>query len=147
MKEVITVKMVEQTTKKYIAEDGKEFDTEYECAKYELKKRTHDVEFRFNLLNTKKFDIPLLDGYKAEGCLYRITFENRSDIVAFVDYYRLHGYDMYYIEDTVKKIDTFPYTICVDEGYDNVYFFDDMQLLKDLKELINHLEDNTPSNI
>ena len=142
MKEIITIKMVEQTTKKYIAEDGKEFDTELECAEYELKKRTHDIEFRFNLLNTKKFDIPLLDGYKAEGCVYRITFENRSDIVAFVDYYQLHGYDMYYIEDTVKKIDTFPYTICVDEGYDNVFFFDEMQFLKDLKELINLLENN-----
>lgn len=150
MREIITIKMVEQTTKKYIAEDGKEFDTELECAKYELKKRTDEVEFRFNLLNTKRFDIPLLDGYKAEGCVYRITFENRSDVVAFVDYYQLHGYSMYEIKDMVKQIKTYPYTICVDEGYDSVYFFDEAQLLKDLKELINHLEGSKkeiPSNI
>lgn len=146
MKEVITVKMVEQTTKKYIADDGKEFDKEVECKRYELEKRTNEVKKRFDLLDKTSIDIPVLDGYKGEGCVYKITFYNREDVNALVDFYIVHRFYMDYVYDQVKKITYFPYTTIVDEGYDSIYFLDEDILRKDVEKMFLQLDShNNPT--
>ena len=140
MKEVITIKMVEQTTIKYIADDGKEFNKENECKEYELGKKRKDVEARFNLIQKTKIDVPLLDGYKGEGCIYKITFNSREDVNALIDYYTLHHFYLDYVYDEIKKITSFPFTTLMDEGYDSIYFLNEDILRKDIEKLINQLD-------
>ena len=60
MKEVITVKMVEQKEVKYIADDGKVFDKEYDCKKHEAERKSKEVnttEINFNNLGNNKIKI------------------------------------------------------------------------------------------
>ena len=150
MKEVITIQMVEQKTVKYIANDGKEFDDERSCRGHELDLRNKEIEDNFKRLPKIRFEIPQLDLYKCEGYMYKITFLDHRDVRDFIEYYTYHNYDLYYIKDTLNNIKSYPFTTCVDEGYDSVYFFNETQLLKDLKELINYLEGSEktiPSNI
>ena len=140
MKEVITIKMVEQTTTKYIADDGREFNKENECREYELGKKRKDVETRFNLIEKTKIDIPLLDCYKGEGCVYKITFNSREDVNALVDYYTLFHFHMDYVYAEIKKITSFPFTTLMDEGYDSIYFLSEDILRKDIAKLIEQLD-------
>ncbi len=140
MKEVITIKMVEQTTTKYIADDGKTFDKEKDCKEYELSRKRKDVEARFNLIEKQKIDIPMLCDYKGEGCIYKITFNSREDINALVDYYTLCHFYMDYVYDAVNKVTSFPFTTLMDEGYDSIYFFDEDTLRKDIAKLIEQLD-------
>lgn len=140
MKEVITIKMVEQKTVKFVADDGKEFNKENECKEYELGKKRKDVETRFNLIEKTKIDIPLLDCYKGEGCVYKITFNSREDVNALIDYYTLFHFHMDYVYAEIKKITSFPFTTLMDEGYDSIYFLNEDILRKDIEKLINQLD-------
>lgn len=150
MKEVITIKMVEQTTVKYVADDGKEFNKEFECKGYELSKRSKEVQNRFELLDRTNVIFPIIDEYKSEGCMYKITFNNREDLNAFVDYYVLNRYYMDYVMDQIKKITYFPYTTIVDEGCDGLYFVDEKELRDKLDKFLIQLDSHNktiPSNI
>lgn len=146
MKEVITIKMVEQTTTKYIADDGKEFDNEQDCKQYELEKRKNEVKKRFDCIDRVYIDIPMLDGYKGEGCVYKITFYNREDISAFIDYYMAHHFYMEDVYIQIKKIKCFPYTTIVDVGYDSLYFLDEDVLRKDIEKMLSQLDSNITKN-
>lgn len=147
MKEVITVKMVEQTTVKYVADDGKTFDKEVECKRYELEKRTNEVKKRFGCLDKTSVDIPVIDGYKGEGCVYKITFYNREDVNALVDYYIVHRFYMDYVYDQVEKIKSFPYTTIVDEGYDSICFLDEDILRRDVEKMLSQLDSHNNKTI
>lgn len=66
MKEIRTIKMVEQTEVKFIADDGTEFvgeNAERDCWEYERQRSECKVKDAFNRLDAKRIDMPLIDWY------------------------------------------------------------------------------------
>lgn len=61
MTKLVETKMVEQTTTKFIADDGKEFATETECKNYERTQNEGKVVNEFKKLSPKWIDVPLVD--------------------------------------------------------------------------------------
>ena len=61
MTKFVETKMVEQTTTKFIADDGMEFATETECKSYERTQNENKVIDEFKRLNPKWIDVPLVD--------------------------------------------------------------------------------------
>ena len=152
MKEIITVKMVEQKEVKYIADDGKVFDKEYDCIKHEAGKRTKEVNMRFGLLDRKTLEVPIADWYRCEGSTYKLTLYNRDDLDAFVNYYLVNNFLVDYIKEVVAMVDSYPYTTIVDEGYESIAFVNIDKFRNSVNKLIKDLEDNKeekeiPSNI
>ena len=85
MKEIRTIKMVEQTFVKFIANDGKEFENENECAVYERRMDKEKCKKAFKKLKPTLINIPFTDW----GCpleVYKITLNHESDIYVIEDY-------------------------------------------------------------
>lgn len=86
MKEIRTIKMVEQTIVKFIANDGKEFDDEKTCQDYERRLDKEKCKKEFRKLNPILIDIPFTDW----GCqvdVWKITLNNDGDIDIIADYF------------------------------------------------------------
>ena len=152
MKEVITIKMVEQTTVKYIAEDGKEFDTENECKNYECRKRQKEFGEDFEKkLDKQKLHIPVLEDYMCDGSVELITLHSRVDIDRIFNFYKSYNYSDLKNIEALYKITKFPTKITiVDNGYDYCWLYDTNQLMTELQKTIddiNGVNKNTPSNI
>lgn len=117
MKEIRTIKMVEQTTVKFIAIDGKEFENENECATYERRLNKEKCEKEFRKLKPTLIGIPFTD-WGNQVDVYKITLNHESDIDVIADYlmtdccYR--DVDIYHDKPT-----EYPCTkiLLVDEGY------------------------------
>ena len=152
MKEVITVKMVEQKEVKYIADDGKVFDKEYDCKRYEAEKRAKEVDMKFSMLDKKMLDVPIADWYRCEGCTYKLTLHSRDDLDTLVNYYLAHHFMVDYIKDVVAMVDSYPYTTIVDEGYESITFVDERDFRDKIHKLIKDLdydkgEDKCPDTV
>ena len=152
MKEVITVKMVEQKEVKYIADDGKVFDKEYDCIKHEAGKRVKEVDMKFSMLDRKTLEVPIADWYRCEGCTYKLTLHSRDDLDTFVNYYLAHHFMVDYIKDVVAMVDSYPYTTIVDEGYESIAFVNIKDFSDKIHKLIKDLdydkgEDKCPDTV
>lgn len=117
MKEIRTIKMVEQTFVKFIANDGKEFENENECAVYERRLNKEKCEKEFKKLNPILISIPFIDwGNQFE--VYKITLNHESDIYVIEDYLKT---DCSYrdVDLCYNKPTEYPCTriLLVDEGY------------------------------
>lgn len=118
MKEIRTIKMVEQTEVKFIADDGKEFigeNAEKECATYERQRSKVKVEDAFNRLNAKKIDMPILDWYCEVADIWKITLESKKDYFAMVDYFKVvEGCCDNYVDEPKD----FPCTLIIQKGWE-----------------------------
>lgn len=107
MKEIRTIKMVEQTEVKFVAYDGKEFsgkDAEKNCVLYEAKTRNNEVKFEFSKLNAKQLDLPLVKWLNDEHDIWKIDLYSRADYFTMVSYFKIQhgGYFDCYVDEPKK---------------------------------------------
>ena len=84
MKEIRETKMVEQTTVKFVADDGKEFDDSLECEIYEAKKNRKLLFAKLSVF-MHQVKLPFFDWlyYK----VYELTPRNEEDLINLYSYY------------------------------------------------------------
>lgn len=118
MKEIRTIKMVEQTEVKFIADDGKEFigeNAERECAAYERTRSKVKVEEAFKRLGAKKIDMPMLDWYCEAADVWKIMLESEKDYWSMVDYFKVvEGC----CDDYTEMPKEFPCTMIIQRSWD-----------------------------
>ncbi len=138
MKEIRTIKMVEVTDIKFVADDGKEFvgeNAEQECRNYE---RTYDikkVEKAFERVEMTELKMPFVE-WLCDGCFYRVQLNSRADYIAMMDYFNVvwGAWD-----NEIEAPTAYPYTMIVSHISDYV-----MEYTNDLKaQLQNALEQLT----
>lgn len=118
MKEIRTIKMVEQTEVKFVADDGKEFigeNAEFECKTYERQCNKNKVEGVFKRLDAKEINIPMLDWYCECAEVWKIVLESERDYWSMVDYFKVvcGCYENY-----TEMPKEFPCTMIVQRGWD-----------------------------
>lgn len=90
MKEIRTIKMVEQTEVKFIAEDGKEFIGEHaenECATYERRINREKVVDAFNRLDAKILDVSFVQMWYGDYArMWQVTLNSKKDYFTLIDY-------------------------------------------------------------
>lgn len=126
MKEIRTIRMVEQTEVKFIADDGKEFATENECRIYERTQNEDRVVKEFKKLKPKWINVPLVDWVGCgENEIISVTINDEVDFDTTVK-------DYYYIKSPAymdfsgfesKKPKEFPANIVLVSGYEWVDIF------------------------
>lgn len=129
MKEIRTIKMVEQTEVKFIADDGKEFigeNAEKECRDYERTRDVKKVEMAFKRLDATELTTPFVSWWSDDNEFWKIILNSKNDYFAMMDYFKIvrNTYD-FDIEEPAE----YPYTMMVSEGYDYV-----CEYKRDLKE-------------
>ena len=138
MKEIRTIKMVEQIDVKFVADDGKEFtgeNAERNCWEYERTRNESKVKDAFRRLDAKKIDMPMLDWYCECADVWKIVLESERDYWSMVDYFKVieHCCDNYI--DMPKE---FPCTMIVLRGWECISDYADNlkeQLQKTLEQL------------
>lgn len=85
MKEIRETKLVEQTTVRFIANDGKAFETEHECLNYERRLDEKKVEKEFKKI-AKEIKTPFLTWYMPEVATWLVSLKNAEDFEKVVDY-------------------------------------------------------------
>ena len=148
MKEVRTIKMIEQTEVKFIADDGKVFtgeNAENECALYERTQNEERVIKEFKKLKPKCINIPMLDWV---GCgdneVIAVTVNDEVDFdITVKDYYYIKSpqyMDLSCFES--KKPKEFPANIVLVNGYEWVDIFGSSDdLVKALVQVTEQLVD------
>jgi hypothetical protein len=138
MKQIIETKMVEQTTIRFIANDGKEFigeNAEKDCVQYERRLDKEKCEKEFKKLNPVYLNIPFLDWFTEDARVLLITFNSEADFETAIDYYKSQSNwtDCNFTED--KPIN-YPQTMVLIEGYDWVdnYRGDTKKIIDNLLE-------------
>lgn len=114
MKEIRETKLVEQTTVRFIANDGTEFKEEKECAAYERRLNKEQVEKEYKKLNPIEIDIPFADWQPM--WLTKVTLKTEADFDTVVDYFEsLSGYmDTWGLGEHKPK--EFPATVLIANG-------------------------------
>lgn len=131
MKEIRTVKMVEVTDVKFVADDGKEFvgeNAEFNCANYERRKNVSKVKETFERLDAVNVNIPIVNWFCDEAEIWKIVLESKKDYIAMVDYFKVVNNCS---DDYTEMPKTFPYAMTVVVGYD---YFDEYN--GDIKEAL-----------
>ena len=123
MKEIRTIKMVEQTEVKFVADDGKEFvgeNAERNCRDYERQRDEAKVKEAFERLDLIKISIPILNWYNDGAEIWNVTLNNKAEYFAMTDYLKVI-YNCYDI--CTEMPDAFPCTKTVAVGYDYAYYY------------------------
>jgi hypothetical protein len=92
MKEIRTIKMVEQTEVKFVADDGKEFvgeNAERECRDYERTRDEEKVKQAFERLDAVKLNMPFISWFSDDYEFWRVVLNSKSDFVAMMDYFNV----------------------------------------------------------
>lgn len=123
MKEIRTIKMVEQVEVKFVADDGKEFIGQYaerECRDYERTKDKKKVEQAFKRLDATALKMPFVDWWSDDYEFWKILLNSKSDYIAMMDYFNV-VWDVY--GNNIEEPSTYPCTMIVSasEGYVNEY--------------------------
>lgn len=118
MKEIRETKLVEQTTVKFIAVDGKEFTDEKECLAHERRLDRARVNKAFEKLIKEKFSFNFINWFIGDNNFYLLDLERAEDFYTVEDYFTINNY--FYIELTEpKKFPTkflvFEHNDCVDQ--------------------------------
>lgn len=120
MVEIRTVKMVEQTEIKFIADDGKEFiglTAKQDCETYERQRNKKAVESAFERLDAKAFNLPILKWFSDDYEVWKIVLESKKDYFAMIDYFKVIKF-CYDIDITMP--DSFPCTMTLAKSYEYV---------------------------
>ena len=103
MKEIRETKLVEQTTVKFIAVDGKEFTNEKECLAYERRLDREKVTRAFEKLVKEKFRFDFINYFIGGNTFYLLDLKNVEDFYTVEDYFTINNFfDIELIEP--KKI-------------------------------------------
>lgn len=133
MKEIRETKMVEQTTVKFVADDGTEFDKDYDCSIYEAKKNREILKAKLDGALTE-VKLHIMEWWNCSA-VYKVKARNKEDILniyAYVD----DSYESFeYYEKTIPIGETI-YMVVSEDGYANFYNFD---LATELKETYDEL--------
>ena len=120
MKEIREIKMVEQVSVRFVADDGKEFigeNAERDCRDYERTRDENKVKEAFERLDAIELKMPFVDWWSDENGFWKIILNSKSDFIAMKDYFKVvrNVYDF-----SVEEPKEYPYTMTVSEGYDYV---------------------------
>lgn len=129
MKEIRTIKMVEQTEVKFVADDGKEFIGEHaerDCRDYERTRDQKKVEEAFKRLDAVELKMPFLSWWSDDNGFWKILLNSKGDYVAMMDYFKVVR-DVY--DSGIEEPTEYPYTMIVSESYDYI-----CEYKKDIKE-------------
>ena len=147
MKQYVEIKMVEQKTEKWIANDGTIFFTEKDCSEYERRSDHEKVKKEFEKLNPKFISIPLLCSFADNYTIVSVQMNNKSDFITVSDYLEgLYSWmDMSYISETFEyKVEKgeikIPCRVVFYYDYDSESWCDcygtEEQLKEELKKLL-----------
>ena len=122
MKEIRTVKMVEQVEIKFFADDGKEFTTEQECRVYELQKEKDKLKMMYEALNPICVTSKVLDWFCCDSGIDVVTVNSQKDYNIVKAYLRHSSY----CDWDVKEPDEYPKTLTIywNDGYTGEPNFD-----------------------
>lgn len=116
MKEIRTVKMVEQVEVKFFADDGKEFATEQECRVYELRQDEAKLKMMYEELNPICVTSSVLDWFCCDSGIDVITVNNQREF-NIVKAYLSGGRS--YLDWDVEEPKEYPSTLTIywNDGY------------------------------
>ena len=129
MKEIRTIKMIEQTEIKFVADDGKEFvgdNAERNCRDYERTCSKRKVEEEFKRVDFKELKMPFVNWFGDEWSYYRAVLNSRRDYVAMMDYFNV-VWNVY--DNDIKEPTSYPYTMTISYSCDYVCEYN-----RDIKE-------------
>lgn len=113
MKEIRTIKMVEVTDVKFVADDGKEFIGEHaerECRDYERTCDKKKVEKAFERVDMIELNMPFVDWFSDENAFYKVNLNSKSDYIAMMDYFNT-VWNVF--DNDIKEPALYPYTMIV----------------------------------
>ena len=113
MKEIRTIRFVEVTDVKFVADDGKEFvgeNAERDCKDYERTRDKKKVEAAFKRLDFIELKMPFVDWFSDEQGYYKINLNSKTDYIAMMDYFNIvwHVYD-----NSIEEPKEYPYNMTV----------------------------------
>ena len=116
MKEIRTVKMVEQVEVKFFADDGKEFVTEQECRVYEMQKDQNKLKLMYEELNPICVTSSVLDWFCCDSGIDVVTVNNQREFNIAKAY--LSG-GRSYLDWDVEEPKEYPSTLTIywNDGY------------------------------
>ena len=118
MKEVRETKLVEQTTVKFVANDGKEFqgeDAENLCREYERKNNEELVKKEFSKLGAVQISIPMANWFSDEAEFWKVPLTSKRDYIAMKDFFEVvQRCTECYMEEPKE----YPHTMIAVLGYD-----------------------------
>ena len=85
MKEIRETKLVEQTTVRFVADDGKEFFNEEDCKRYERRLNEDAIEKGYKKILIKEMEFPF-QGWEGEFSVDLVRFNCYADYVTAMDY-------------------------------------------------------------
>lgn len=143
MKQIIEIKMVEQKTVRFVANDGKEFigeNAEHECATYERRLDTEKVKKAFERLDIKPIQMPFIEFWYGDyGRMWQVTLNNKQEYYALVDY-MIQEEGICTSEMYVKEPKEYPYTTLIASGCEWLYVYKDPdEFIKELQDVISQL--------
>jgi hypothetical protein len=118
MKEIREIKMVEQVSVKFVADDGKEFvgeNAERDCRDYERTRDEKKVKEAFERLDATKIYMPTVNWHCDAAETWKVVLNSKRDYIAMTDYFKevLGCYDNY--TEAPKE---YPYTMIVMRGWE-----------------------------
>lgn len=120
MKEIRTIKMVEHTEVKFVADDGKEFtgeNAERDCRDYERTCDVNKVKKAFERVELIELKMPFVDWFSDEYGFYRVFLNSRSDYIAMMDYFNV-VWNVW--DNSIEEPQAYPYTMIVSSSCDYV---------------------------
>lgn len=144
MKEIREVKLVEQVSVKFVADDGKEFigeNAERDCRDYERTRDEAQVIKEFERLDVKEISIPTAEWwYGSDYDAWKITLYSKRDYIAFIDYmYKVRGIWEGQGNPILEEPKEYPYTTVVGAGYDWAYEYPIEAIKEDLQKTLEQL--------
>jgi hypothetical protein len=122
MKEIRTVKMVEQVEVKFFADDDKEFTTEQECRVYELQKEKDKLKMMYEALNPICVESRVLEWFCCESGIDIVTVNSQRDYNIVKAYLHHSPYCDWDVEEPKEYPKTL--TIYWNDGYTGEPNFD-----------------------
>ena len=122
MKEIRTVKMVEQVEVKFFADDGKEFATEQECRVYEMQQDKDKLKMMYEALNPICVTSRVLEWFCCESGIDIVTVNSQKDYNIVKAYLHHSSYCDWDVEEPKEYPKTL--TIYWNDGYTGEPNFD-----------------------
>lgn len=139
MKEIRETKLVEQTTVRFVADDGKEFLNEEECKKYERRLNEGTIEKDYKKILIKEMEFPF-QGWNGEFSVDLVKFNCYADYVTAMDYLDICEGVSDFNCDEPKSYPCLK-LIAYDEYYANFAYEDDItELLKECEKAMTIIE-------
>jgi hypothetical protein len=115
MKEIRTVKMVEQVEVKFFADDGKEFENERDCRMYEMQQDKAKLKMMYEALNPICVKSDVIEWFCCDSGIDIVTVNSQKDFNVVKAYFKHSSYVDFEVEEPKEYPSTL--TIYWNEGY------------------------------